>query len=96
MHHFVAILELQTTEKRKIRIKIGDFWSRVTLKFDKLHSKAIGCLFFAILSFVHNFVAICEFKPEMPKLGQNLFWPLWPGRAFTLTFCKDVTFVKGD
>ena len=34
-----------TVRKRPIWVEIGDFWSRVTLKFDVWHWKAIGHLF---------------------------------------------------
>ena len=45
--------------------KIGYFLSRVTLKFDGWHWKTIGHLSYATSSFVHHFVAICEFKLEL-------------------------------
>ena len=49
-----------TVRKCSIRVKIGDFLSRVTLKFDGWHWKTVGHLFYATSSFVHNFVAIGE------------------------------------
>ena len=51
--------------KRSIRVKIGDFLSRVTLKFDGWPWKTIGHLFYTTSSFVHNFIAISEFKLEL-------------------------------
>ena len=39
-----------TIRKRSIRVKIGDFLSRVTLKFDGWHWKTIGHLFYATSS----------------------------------------------
>ena len=54
-----------TVRKRSIRVKIGDFLSRVTLKFDEWPWKTIGHLFCATSSFVHHFVAIGEFKLEL-------------------------------
>ena len=51
--------------KRSIRVKIGNFLSRVTLKFDGRPWKTIGHLFYAASSFVHHFVAIGEFKLEL-------------------------------
>ena len=54
-----------TVRKRPIRVKIGYFLSRVTLKFDGWHWKTIGHLSYATSSFVHHFVAICEFKLEL-------------------------------
>ena len=50
--------------KRTIRVKIGDFLSRMTLKFDEWPWKTLGHLFYATSSFVHHFVAIGEFKLE--------------------------------
>ena len=54
-----------TVRKRSIRFKIGDFLCRMTLKFDEWPWKTIGHLFYATSSFMHHFVAICEFKLEL-------------------------------
>ena len=54
-----------TVRERSIRVKIGDFLSHVTLKFDGWPWNTIGHLFFAMLSFVHHFKAIDEFKLEL-------------------------------
>ena len=54
-----------TFRKRPIEVEIGDFLSRVTLKFDWWPWKTIGHLFYATSSFVHHFIAICEFKLEL-------------------------------
>ena len=54
-----------TVRKRLIRGKIGNFLSCVTLKFDGWHRKTIRRLFYAMLSFVHHFKAIGEFKLEL-------------------------------
>ena len=54
-----------TVRKRPTWVKINDFFSRVTLKFDGWLSKTIGHLFHAISSFVHHFVVIGEFKLEL-------------------------------
>ena len=51
-----------TVQKHSIRVKIGDFLSRVTLKFDGWPWKKRG--HFSILHFMHHFVAIGEFKLE--------------------------------
>ena len=63
-----------TVRKRSIRVKIDDFFSCVTLKFDGWPSKTIGHLFYATSSFVQHFIAIGEFKLELqsgkPNLGQ--------------------------
>ena len=54
-----------TVWKRPIWVKIDDFFSCVTLKFDRWPWKAIGQLFFATSSFVHHFEVIGEFKLEL-------------------------------
>ena len=54
-----------TVRKRLIWVKIDDFFSRVTLQFDGWPPQKIGYLFYATSSFVHHFVAICEFKLEL-------------------------------
>ena len=54
-----------TVRKRSIRVKIGNFLSRVTLEFDRWHRKTIGHLFYTTSSFVHNFKAMGEFKLEL-------------------------------
>ena len=76
--------------------QIVDFSVPVTLKFDGWPRKTTGHPFYATASFVHHFVPIRKFKLELksetPKLGQNLFWPIWP---WPLTFCMDITSVNG-
>ena len=73
-----------TVRKRPIWVKFGDFYSRVTLKFDGWPWKTIGHLFYATSSFVHHFVAICVFKLELQsgnaQSGSNLtiFRAVWP------------------
>ena len=54
-----------TILKRLIWVKIDDFFSRVTLKFDEWPSKTIGHLFSGTSSFVQHFVAIGRFKLEL-------------------------------
>ena len=51
-----------TVRKRSIQVKIGEFLSCVTLKFDGWTWKTIGHLFYAISSFVHHFIAVSELK----------------------------------
>ena len=62
--------------KRPIWVKIDNFLSCVTLKFDRWPCKTIGHLFYATSSFVHHFVAIGEFKLELQsgnaQSGSNL------------------------
>ena len=64
-HSHRSIQTVVTVQKRQIRVKIGDFLPRVTLKFDRWSSKIIWHLLYAISSCVHDFIAICEFKPEL-------------------------------
>ena len=54
-----------TVRKHSIRVKIGNFLSRVTLKFGGWPWKTIGHLFYATSSSVHHFVAIGKFKLEL-------------------------------
>ena len=61
-----------TVRKRSIRVKIGNFFSRVTLKFDGWLWKTIWHLFYATSSFVHHFLAIGEFKLELVRKN-----PIW-------------------
>ena len=73
-----------TVRKRSICIKIGNFLSCVTLKFDGWPWKTIGHLFCVASSFVHHFIAISEFKLELQsgdaQLGPKLmiFCSVWP------------------
>ena len=74
--------------KRPILVKIDNFVSRVTLKFNGWPSKTTGHLFYATSSFVHHFVAIDESKLELQsgnaQSGSNstIFLAVWP-RNFT-------------
>ena len=61
---FIQIVHF-SVGKRLIWVKIDDFISQVTLKFDGWPSKTIGHLFYATSSFVQHFVAIGEFKLEL-------------------------------
>ena len=54
-----------TVRKFSIQVKIGNFLSRVTLKFDRWHWKTIGHLSYATSSFVHHFIAVGEFELEL-------------------------------
>ena len=54
-----------TVRERSIWVKIGDFLSCVTLKFDGWPWKTIGHLFYTTSSFVHHFIFIGEFKLEL-------------------------------
>ena len=73
-----------TVRKRPIWVKIDDFLSRVTLQFDVWPWKTIGHLYYATSSSMHHFVAIGEFKLELPsgndQFGSKsmIFWAVWP------------------
>ena len=73
-----------TVRKRPIRVKIGNFLSCLTLKFDRWPWKIIGHLFYVASSFVHHFIAIGEFKLELQsgkaQFGSksSIFLALWP------------------
>ena len=54
-----------TVRKRPIQGKIDDFMYCVAFKFDRWPWKTIGHLFYATSSFVHHFIAICEFRQEL-------------------------------
>ena len=89
-----------TVQKHSICMKKWFFLSSVTLKFEGW--PWIWHLFYTTSSFVHNFVAICEFKNEVSvRKSQNL------GRIcfelfdldlspLTLTFCMDIPFVNDN
>ena len=70
--------------KHLIRVKIGDFLSRVILKFHEWLSKSIGHLFYTTSSFVHHFKAIYKLKLELQsgntQFGSKsaIFCPVWP------------------
>ena len=54
-----------TVQKRSIQVKIGDFLSCVTLKFDGWPWKTIGHLFYTTSTFVHHFKSISELKLKL-------------------------------
>ena len=61
-----------TVWKRQIWVKIRNFLSCVTLKFDRWPWKTIGHLFYATSSFVHHFTTISEFELEFE--WKRLIW----------------------
>ena len=83
-HSHLWIQNGVTVRKPSIWVKIGDFLSRVTLKFNGWPWNTIGHLFYATSSFVHHFIAICEFimelQPGNAKFGSKsaIFCPVWP------------------
>ena len=69
-----------TVRKCPIWVKFGDFFSRVTLKFDRWHWKTIGHLFYATSSSMHHFIAIGKLKLELES-GNAQFGSkstMWP------------------
>ena len=73
-----------TVRKRSIWVKIEDFLSCVTLKFDGWPWKTLGHLCYVASSFVHHFIAISEIKLKLQS-GNFQFWsksaifcPVWP------------------
>ena len=73
-----------TVRKRPIWVKIGVFVP-CDLKFDGWHWKTIGQLFYATLCFVHNFIAIGEFKLELQS-GNAQIETKFVLTSVTLTF----------
>ena len=73
-----------TVRKHPIWVKIDDFFSRVTLKFDVWPWKTIELLFYSTSSFVHHFVTIGALKLELQsgnaQFGSNstIFRAAWP------------------
>ena len=73
-----------TVRKRLIWVKVGNFLSCVTLKFDGWPWRTIGHLFYTTSSFVHYFKFISEFKLKLQsgnaQFGSKLpiFCPVWP------------------
>ena len=70
-------------QKRSIRVKIGDFLSHMTLKFDGWSWKTIGHLFYVASSFMHHFIAMSEFKVNLQvgnaQFGSKsaIYCPVW-------------------
>ena len=87
-----------TIWKPSIKVKVCDFLSRVTLKFDGWPWKRIGHFYLAS-SFVQNFIAICEF--QTPNLDQNrcflshvtLKFDRWPWKTIVHLFYATSSFV---
>ena len=71
-----------TVRKRRISVKIDDFFSRVTLQFDVWPWKTTGHLFCAASSFVHHFITIGEFKLELQS------WNAEFGSKSTIIFSR--------
>ena len=71
-----------TVRKRSIRVKIGDFLSCVTLKFDRWVWKTTGHLFYTTSSFVHHFIAIGDFKFQLQSANAQF------GSKWTIFLCR--------
>ena len=56
--------------EHSIRVRIGNFLSRVTFNYDGRPWKKIGHLFYTTSSFVHHFKAMGEFKLELQSGNQ--------------------------
>ena len=95
-----------TVQKHQIWVKIGDFLSRVLLKFDGWPWNTIGHLFYANSSLVHHFTVICEFKMELQsgdaKFGSKsviflsrvtLKFDRWPWKTIGHLFYTTSSFV---
>ena len=93
VHHSIAIGEFKV-ELQSRNAQLGSnrrfFLSRATWKFDGWPLKTIGHLFYATFSFLHNFIAIWEFKLELQsgntKFGNllcrvTLNFDRWPWKA---------------
>ena len=66
-----------TIQKHSTWVKISDFLSHVTLKFDQWHWKTIGHLFYATSSFLHHFVDICKFLLELQSRNAQFGSKSW-------------------
>ena len=71
-HNHQWIQTKVTVQKRSIQVKIGDFLSCATLKFDRWPWKKIGHLFYATSRFMHHFIAISGFKLKLQS-GNGMF-----------------------
>ena len=108
VHHFKSIgefkLKLQSGNAQ-LRWKLGDFLSRVTLKFDIWPWNTIRHLFYTMSSCVYNFSkpsvnTTSSYSPETPSLGQNqwffsviLTFDGWPWKLIGHLFDATSSFV---
>ena len=84
-----------------IQVKIMDFSTCVTLKFDGWPRKNGRACLLCHFKFMHHFVSICEFKLELvwkcPNHGKICFDLCdLDLLSLTSTFGMDITFVKGN
>ena len=79
-------------QKHSIRVKIGDFFPRVSFKFDGWPWKTVGHLFYATSNFVLHFTTISEIKLKVTvwkhsiwvKIGN--FQSVWPRNLIKKTW----------
>ena len=74
VHFFPTIGEFKLylqSGSAQFKVKVGEFCSRVTSKFDGWSWKTIKHLFYVTSSFVHNFTTIGEFELELQS-GKRL------------------------
>ena len=84
-----------TVQKRSIWIKISDFLSCVTLKYDGWPWQTIGRLFYATSSFANQFKTIGEYGPVtmiVPASGHQVRCIPWVQMD---TFNKEIGFLCG-
>ena len=93
VHHFIAISEFKLVRKHLIRVKIDNFFSHVTLKFDRWPWKSIGHLSLVTPSFVYHFTIICEFKLELQSGNAKFGSPWGPWKTIGHLFYATSSFV---
>ena len=87
VHHFKAIeFKIIMVWKCSIWAKIGVFLFHVTLKFDTWLWKTMGYLFYAIISFLHQFIVIGEFKMQLQS-GNAPFRSKLASPSFSVYSC---------
>ena len=94
-HSYWSIQPGVTVRKHPIRVKIDNFLSRATLKFNRWPWKTLGHLCYATLSFVCHFIAIGELKLEL-RSGNAKIGTKFVLTPVTLTFHMDIIFVNGN
>ena len=83
-----------TVRKRPIWVKIEDFLSHMTLKFDRWPWKEIGHLFYTTLSLVHHFKAVGEIGQNRQFLScMTLKFDGWPWKTIGHLSCAASSFV---
>ena len=90
-----------TVRKRSIWVKIGNFLSRVTLKFDRWHRKTIEHLFYVASSFVYHWIqtgVTVRKRPILVKIDDffsrvTLKFNGWPSKTIGHLFYATSTFV---